>query len=199
MALRTVSGKQALVADPQELRVLFEVKEGPATHCASCGSLLPAGSFVTRGLPGDCWAVVCQKCRPFEIVNEDPAPSAEPEAVTWGLVELMGHNRVAGRITEETRFGTTWLRVDVPGIEGVPGFTQLYGSGAIYRITFTTEQVARAAAMHLRTKPPLVLLGMGEPPALQQPPADTGFYDDEYVDPDDDDDPGHGDYGPAWG
>lgn len=39
----------------------------------------------------------------------------QPESfTTWGILELMGHVRMAGRITEEERFGAKMGRIDVP-------------------------------------------------------------------------------------
>lgn len=32
----------------------------------------------------------------------------------WGIVELMGHQRVAGHITEQQVGGTNFVRVDIP-------------------------------------------------------------------------------------
>lgn len=79
----------------------------------------------------------------------------QPEAPQWAVVELMGHIRLAGRLTEEERFGTKMGRLDIPvqgGCSGVsatfcPGFiTQYFGGGSVYRITIVTEDVARHVA-----------------------------------------------------
>jgi hypothetical protein len=68
----------------------------------------------------------------------------------WAIVELMGHRRLVGRCSEVQVAGATLLRVDVPANEtlGDPevSATQLYGGGAIYCITPTTEEAARKAA-----------------------------------------------------
>lgn len=45
------------------------------------------------------------------------------------------------------------MRIDVPGREDCPGYTKLYGNGAIYAITLTDEETGRAAAEHLAPKP----------------------------------------------
>jgi hypothetical protein len=45
----------------------------------------------------------------------------------WGIVELMGHKVVAGRISKSEEFGTVLLRVDVPATSAYPEFTQMYG------------------------------------------------------------------------
>jgi len=64
----------------------------------------------------------------------------------WALVELFGHQKIAGLVTEQSIGGCAFIRVDVPAIEGQQAFTKLYGQGAIYAMTFVTEPVARAAA-----------------------------------------------------
>lgn len=69
------------------------------------------------------------------------------------IIELMGHQRIAGRVTEQAIGGTSFVRVDVPEIDGRPGFTKLFGSSAIYAITFVDEDIARAAAKQYRPAP----------------------------------------------
>jgi len=71
----------------------------------------------------------------------------------WAIVELMGHQRIAGRVSEETIGGTSFLRVDVPKLEDLPAFTKFYGSSAIYAMTPVSEEVARATAMQIRERP----------------------------------------------
>lgn len=72
---------------------------------------------------------------------------------TWGLVEVMGHSRYAGLITEQAVGGCNFVRVDVPASEGKPGFTKLLGQSSIFAITPTTEQIARGMAMNIRNAP----------------------------------------------
>lgn len=71
----------------------------------------------------------------------------------WCIVELMGHQRIAGRVTEQNVFGTALMRVDVPEVDGHPGFTKFYGASAIYAVTPVDERVARAVASSLDTRP----------------------------------------------
>lgn len=66
----------------------------------------------------------------------------------WAVLELMGHRRLAGRVSEETIGGASFIRIDVPG-----GATQFYAPGAVYCITPTTEQLARAFAEGNRPRP----------------------------------------------
>lgn len=65
----------------------------------------------------------------------------------WCILELMGHRRLAGLVSEETRFGTSLCRIDIPGPEG-KFVTQYYGGSSIYGLTPTTEEVARAFAQN---------------------------------------------------
>jgi len=62
---------------------------------------------------------------------------------TWAVVELMGHVKMAGIVSEEPHFGTVLLRLDVPEVDGRPAHTEFYGGGSIYRVTPCDEQVAR--------------------------------------------------------
>lgn len=70
----------------------------------------------------------------------------------WALVELMGHRKLAGWVTEETRFGAAMLRIDVPGHEGVAS-TQLYGPSALYCVTPISENTARRYALKSQPEP----------------------------------------------
>lgn len=72
----------------------------------------------------------------------------------WCIVELMGHRRLAGLASEEEIGGQGFLRLDVPAPDG-DGFsaTQYYGSSAIYCITLTDEETARAVAKAAQPTP----------------------------------------------
>ncbi len=78
-----------------------------------------------------------------------------PEEVTaqWGIVELMGHKVVAGRISKDEMLGKPMLRVDVPASGAFQEFTQFYGEAAIYCVTFTSEEVARRTAEQCKVNP----------------------------------------------
>lgn len=68
----------------------------------------------------------------------------------WAVLELMGHRRLAGRVTEEEIAGGKLLRIDIPSD---PPATQYYGVAAIYCITPTTEEIARTVAVHNQPEP----------------------------------------------
>jgi hypothetical protein len=71
----------------------------------------------------------------------------------WAIVELFGHQKIAGKLTEQTIGGCHFIRVDVPEFADSPKFTKLYTQGAIYAVTFVSEQIARAAAQSYRVAP----------------------------------------------
>lgn len=68
----------------------------------------------------------------------------------WVILELMGHRRLAGFLTEQEIAGKGFLRLEVPGN---PGATQLYNPTSVYCITPTTEDIARRLAEGNRPAP----------------------------------------------
>jgi len=79
------------------------------------------------------------------------AETVEPkqELSSWALVELFGHQRIVGYLSQQT-FGTGVLfRVDVPdllkdGKLARKGFTRYFGLSAIYSITPCDESMVRS-------------------------------------------------------
>lgn len=71
----------------------------------------------------------------------------------WCLLELMGHVKMAGFVTEEERFGVKMGRIDVPATDGEEPFTQYFGGSAVYRMTPITESMALAFATRNRPRP----------------------------------------------
>ena len=71
----------------------------------------------------------------------------------YAIVELFGHNQIAGLVTEQSIGGSSFVRVDVPEIDGMPGFTKLYGQGAIYAMTPVDKETATAAAKAYHSRP----------------------------------------------
>jgi hypothetical protein len=72
---------------------------------------------------------------------------------SWAIVELFGHNQIAGKCSEQNVAGTNMLRVDVPETDTNPPFSRLFGSGAIYAINPVTEEVAVHWAKSLHVQP----------------------------------------------
>lgn len=89
----------------------------------------------------------------------------ENQFESWAIVELFGHQRIAGRVSEQQIAGTSLLRVDVPEIAEreardyypamprIPGYTRFFGAGAIYAINPMSEDLVRRAAESFRTQP----------------------------------------------
>lgn len=71
----------------------------------------------------------------------------------WAIVELFGHSRIAGKVSEQVIGGCSFVRVDVPPVNDNQPFTKLYGQGAIYAMTFVDEETAVGAATQLRETP----------------------------------------------
>lgn len=71
----------------------------------------------------------------------------------FALVELMGRQRIAGRVTEKTIAGAGFLQVDVPETKANPAFTRFIAPGSLYAINPVTEEVARMYAENLQVKP----------------------------------------------
>lgn len=72
---------------------------------------------------------------------------------TWAIVEVLGHKKFAGKLTEQVFGAASMFRVDVPetdqGDRTTAAYTKLIGVGSIYCITPCTEAIARAAAQAL--------------------------------------------------
>lgn len=112
----------------------------------------------------------------------------------WCIVEIMGHVRFAGLVTEETLFGTALCRIDVPETttpDGTPrqAFTKLFGAAAIYGVTPVSEETARMAAQQIAAQPmhewdvreayKRLPLASEQPVSAGDPIEDFGYRDDE--------------------
>jgi hypothetical protein len=102
----------------------------------------------------------------------------------YAIVELFGHNKIAGKVTEQVIGGSSFIRVDVPNTKDVPGFTRLLHANAIYAINPVTEEVANGYAERIQSQPIQswdareVLKRIDEQKKLNEPPK----YDQEYED-----------------
>ena len=74
---------------------------------------------------------------------------------TWAIVELMGRQVIAGRISEENIAGVPMLRVDVPACENEPAYTKFFSGQAVYGILPTDEATALRAVKRLSASPPV--------------------------------------------
>jgi len=71
----------------------------------------------------------------------------------WALIELFGHSRIAGRVTECNLGGAAFLQVDVPETEKNPAFTRILNPSAIYAINPLDEDSARNYAERIDAAP----------------------------------------------
>lgn len=70
----------------------------------------------------------------------------------WCVLELMGHRRLAGKVTDAVIGGGAFLRIDIPSKND--GFTtQYYSPQSVYAITPTTEEIARTVAKQNQPEP----------------------------------------------
>lgn len=115
----------------------------------------------------------------------------------WAIVEVMGHRRFAGLVTEQTIGGSSFVRVDVPEVqsqrgETLPAFTKLFGSGSIYCISPVSEAIARGLATQWCERPVSVYDLPAEyrkqPVAIEQQDYRYDGHDEDDYDQDDDDD-----------
>ena len=120
--------------------------------------------------------------------------SAENKFDSWAVVELFGHQQIAGRVTEASIGGCSFLRVDVPdqpalpqreyygARPAIPAYTRYFGQGAIYALNPCTEAAARSMAERIRAAPAIPY----DPPRPPTPmlenrgPHESG--DDEFED-----------------
>jgi hypothetical protein len=104
----------------------------------------------------------------------------------FAIVELMGHVRVAGWVTEEELFGTKLGRVDIPDVTAdLTGgarptevhATQYFNGSALYRLTPCDEATARELAAYSQPRPTALRLG-----SAASPDADSDGEDSESLD-----------------
>ncbi len=64
----------------------------------------------------------------------------------YAIVEMMGHRKIAGKITDSEIGGSQLLRVDVLNASGDVNRTEYIGVGSIYCLTVVSREVAEAVA-----------------------------------------------------
>lgn len=78
---------------------------------------------------------------------------SEKKFEQWCLVELMGHQKIAGLCTERIIAGANFLQVDVPATTTEPAFTRLYSPAAVYCIHPIDELTATTIAANIKQRP----------------------------------------------
>jgi hypothetical protein len=105
----------------------------------------------------------------------------------WCIVELFGHQKIAGFVSNSQISGATFIRVDVPQVkEGAKEFTRFYNPSAVYGINPVTEQVAREMAKRIDSRP-VVAWDIGFDPQRQLSfghPSDNREDEDDFHDED---------------
>jgi hypothetical protein len=71
----------------------------------------------------------------------------------WMILELFGHNVIAGYASEQSIGGAAFIRVDVPAVNGKEEFTKFFNGSAVYAMMPTDEATAREAAQRLIVRP----------------------------------------------
>ena len=69
------------------------------------------------------------------------------------IVDLFGHTKIAGMVSEQEIGGSGFVRVDVPETNGQKAFTRFFGPGAIYAIQPVDQETGMAAVKAFQVKP----------------------------------------------
>lgn len=93
----------------------------------------------------------------------------------WAILELMGHRRLAGKITDAVIGGGTFLRIDIPMADD-KWTTHYYSPQSVYCISPVSEEIARLVAKNNQPAP----VHRWEFPQLQQPIHSPDGLDEEY-------------------
>ncbi len=103
-----------------------------------------------------------------------PEPETTDITLEWAIVELMGHRRLAGYVSEQSIAGKGFIRLDIPAAAGQESVTQLYSPQAVYCLTPCDEATARVVA------------GIGRASPVQRWELPAAKVDDDPEGPDDD-------------
>jgi len=114
--------------------------------------------------------------------NENSEKSTFDE---WALVELFGHQRIVGKVTEATIAGGAFIRVDVPNDDGTAVlFTRFFGPSAVYSMSPISREMALTLAKTQSAEPvkryelpPALTAGHGE---TGNPERDTDRLEEEF-------------------
>lgn len=71
----------------------------------------------------------------------------------WAVVELFGHNQLAGKVTEQVIAGQSFIRIDVPKTKLCPEFTKYHLPTAVYGLTPVDEDYATRMAELINAQP----------------------------------------------
>ena len=104
---------------------------------------------------------------PTDQPSQEAAPGSRP--TMWAIVELMGHQRIAGALSQDTISGVSLVRIDVPAVtreidvwrngayvkepRTIPAHSRSLSAGAIFAINWVDEAAARLAAIAIMATP----------------------------------------------
>jgi len=81
------------------------------------------------------------------LTTAEPAPS-------WAVVEIFGHRRHVGLVSEVEQYGAKMLRIDVPAADGSIEATLFYGGAAIFSVVPVTAEFAKTELGRMRGREP---------------------------------------------
>lgn len=76
-----------------------------------------------------------------------------PKFASWAIVELFGHNQLAGYVTEHVISAQSFIRIDVPKTSKTPPFTKYHNPSSVYGITPVDEDYATRMAERISATP----------------------------------------------
>jgi len=104
-----------------------------------------------------------QTTEPTTNLTEAPTPGTGQVAKQWAIIELMGHARIAGAVSQQVFGGANLVRVDVPAVHRtdttwrnggdavisrvIPAHSRSFGAAAIYSINWCDELAAAATSI----------------------------------------------------
>jgi len=76
-----------------------------------------------------------------------------PKFECWAIIELFGHNQLAGKVAEQVIAGQSFVRIDVPATPKTPAFTKYHLPSAVYGLTPVDEDYATRMAARIDATP----------------------------------------------
>jgi hypothetical protein len=97
-------------------------------------------------------------------------PTTEQHQPVPMVVELFGHSKIAGFVSEHNIAGAPFIRVDVPETDDTPSFTRMFHPNAVYCFNPVDEETMLEMAKRIQTKPiePFIIEKMVEKVRLRQ-------------------------------
>ena len=119
-------------------------------------------------------------------MNEQEQTNDEP-LHCWAFIEIMGHSKIAGRVTERKIGPNVMIQVDVPKLDTEFLCTKLFNPASLFSITPTNEEWCRKWAKQVANYDLKPLPYIPEAPRLDVTAASESEPDDDDCDYDDGD------------